>query len=147
MDVEERVAHAADAYAQRYNCAQSVLVAYCDDLGMTDQAALMLVEGLGAGMAKMQEVCGAYSAATMVVSYLCVDGRVDLARREALYAALRDMADAFSGECGGLLCRDILNGNKPWPNCCPHVVEKAVRLVDELLASPEIRAIQEPRCV
>lgn len=142
MNVEDKVSYAATAYAQRYNCAQSVLGAYADDLGLTEKHALMLAEGLGAGMAKMQEVCGAYSAAAMVVSFACVDGDVNLERREALYAELRSMAQEFECRCGGLLCRDILDGRKPWPNCCPDVVEKSVRLLEETLESSAVKEIK-----
>ena len=42
-----------------YNCAQAVLYAGCDRLPLEKDTALRLACGLGAGMGRKQEVCGA----------------------------------------------------------------------------------------
>jgi hypothetical protein len=52
---------AVEKFLAGYNCAQAVLYAFCDDLCLDKDAALKLACGLGAGMARRQEVCGAIS--------------------------------------------------------------------------------------
>ena len=55
---------AKNNFMQGYNCAQAVLLAFCDDLGFDEQTALMLASPFGGGIGRMREVCG-----TVTVSY------------------------------------------------------------------------------
>ena len=49
---------AKNNFMQGYNCAQAVLLAFCDDLGFDEQTALMLASPFGGGIGRMREVCG-----------------------------------------------------------------------------------------
>jgi hypothetical protein len=42
---------------QGYNCAQSVLFSFCDDLNLDKDKALKIACGFGAGMGRKEEVC------------------------------------------------------------------------------------------
>ena len=48
-----------------YNCAQSVLLAFAEDLGLDGDFALRLSSSFGGGMGRLREVCGAVSAILM----------------------------------------------------------------------------------
>lgn len=50
-----------------YNCAQSVLYAFAPDLGLDGETALKVATGLGAGMARRGEVCGAVTGGILVL--------------------------------------------------------------------------------
>jgi C_GCAxxG_C_C family probable redox protein len=50
-----------------YNCAQSVLYAYGPDLGLEAETALKVATGLGAGMGRRGEVCGALTGGILVL--------------------------------------------------------------------------------
>ena len=54
-------------FLQGYNCSQSVLLAFCDDLGFDEQTALMLASPFGGGMGRLREVCGTLSGAYMAL--------------------------------------------------------------------------------
>jgi C_GCAxxG_C_C family probable redox protein len=58
---------AVEKFLSGYNCAQSVLYSFCDDLRFDGDAALRLACGFGAGMGRKQEVCGAVSGGIIAI--------------------------------------------------------------------------------
>jgi C_GCAxxG_C_C family probable redox protein len=52
----------------KMNCAQSVINAFCEDLGLDRSLALRLALGFGGGMGHTGQTCGAVSAAYMVIN-------------------------------------------------------------------------------
>ena len=64
----ERAKLAQDFHNQGYNCAQAVVCAYCDLVGLDKETAYKMSEGFGFGMGCM-EMCGALSGAAE-----CADG-------------------------------------------------------------------------
>ncbi len=54
-----------------FNCAQSVLVFYQDEIDITKDDLLKISCGFGAGIGRMQDTCGAYSGACMVIGLKC----------------------------------------------------------------------------
>lgn len=57
-----RSQQAIELFNQGYNCAQSVLGAFCEDLGIDFETALRLSSSFGGGMGRLREVCGAVSS-------------------------------------------------------------------------------------
>ena len=57
MSVRSEIAIAK--FTQGFNCAQSIIYAFSDDLGIDKDTALKIACGFGAGMGRKQEVCGA----------------------------------------------------------------------------------------
>ena len=51
--MENRVERAVTNHNRGYNCAQSVVCAYCELFGMDESAAFRLAEGFGGGMGGM----------------------------------------------------------------------------------------------
>ena len=64
---EERVRKAEALFTGGCNCAQAVFAAFADEFGMDEELAKRLATGLGGGVGRMREVCGAVSAAAMVI--------------------------------------------------------------------------------
>jgi C_GCAxxG_C_C family probable redox protein len=52
---------AVQKFTSGYNCAQSVLSSFSNDLGLDENTPLKIACGFGAGMGRKQEVCGAVS--------------------------------------------------------------------------------------
>ena len=63
---DEYAAAARENFLAGYNCAQSVLLAFAEEIGETPERALRLASPLGAGMGRLRQVCGALSAAFLV---------------------------------------------------------------------------------
>ena len=102
---------AVDKFAEGYNCAQSVVFAFCDECGLSQDAALKVSCGFGGGMGRKQEVCGAVAGGIMVLGLrhgrAAQDGR---SVTEALYPMTREFMDGFADRNGSYLCRDLLSG-------------------------------------
>ena len=60
-------------FLQGYNCSQSVVTAFAPQLGLTEEMALRLSAGFGAGIGRMREVCGAFCGVVTVLSMVYDD--------------------------------------------------------------------------
>lgn len=59
LNKEERVRRAEELFMQGYNCSQSVVAAFADIYGYTEEQALKLSAGFGGGIGRMRMTCGA----------------------------------------------------------------------------------------
>lgn len=109
MNAEDKGALAKRYFEEGYNCAQSVLLAFCDEIGFSQEKAALLASTFGGGMGRMREVCGAVSAMLMVEGLL--EGYSDPKAKEEkseLYAEVRDLAEQFRNKNHSIICRDLL---------------------------------------
>ena len=60
----ERSDQASELFLSGYNCAQSVVLSFADDLKFSKELGQMMAAGFGGGMGKQQETCGAVTGAT-----------------------------------------------------------------------------------
>jgi len=109
MKAEEKAELARDYFEKGYNCAQSVLLAFCDETGLTEQEAAMLASSFGGGMGRMREVCGAVSSMLMILGitngYSDPD---DKQKKDAHYAKVQQLAERFREKNHSIICRDLL---------------------------------------
>lgn len=148
MNATEKSLLAKRYFEEGYNCAQSVLLAFCDETGFSRDQAARLASTFGGGMGRMREVCGAVSAMFMVQGLL--EGYSDPKAKEekaAVYAQVRTIADRFREKNHSIICRDLLidvettPGGEPEPRApeyyarrpCGCYVEDAAGLIAEAL--------------
>ena len=102
---------AVSKFSEGYNCAQSVLFAFCDDLGLDRNTALKLACGFGAGMGRKEEVCGAVSGGIIVIAARYGRGdKDDRTATELTYRKTRELMDRFEQRHGTFICRKLLRG-------------------------------------
>ncbi len=102
---------AIQKHIEGYNCAQAVLFAYSQALGLEPDTALKLACGLGAGMGRKGEVCGAVTGAILALGAKYGRGtNEDRPVTIATYAKVRDLMDEFRAAHGTVICRELLNG-------------------------------------
>ena len=100
---------AYECFRKGYNCSQSVVIAYADELGLDEQTAARLACGFGGGMGRMREVCGTFSGMVMVISWLYgYDDPKDLEGKTELYEKIRTLADRFRRDNSSIICKDLL---------------------------------------
>lgn len=132
-------------FGNRFHCSQSVLAAYADELGLTQEQALKIAYCFNSGMRK-GEVCGACSGALMVLGmkYGQYD-KDDFESRKVADRMTAEFLEAFEKENGSYICNDLLGCDISTPdgvkkaiehNCfadiCPKMVASAVRILEEM---------------
>lgn len=58
---------ALSLFKSGYNCAQSILVAFANEAGVDDEMAFSMASGLGGGVGRTQNICGAINAGAIVL--------------------------------------------------------------------------------
>jgi C_GCAxxG_C_C family probable redox protein len=148
---------ALEKFLAGYNCAQSVLYAYGPGLGLDGEISLKAATGLGAGMARRGEVCGAVTGGILALGLKYGRGaRQDRAATEETYRRTLELMGRFEKRHGSCLCRVLLEGcdlqteagqqyfkehdllHKTCIGCVQSVVEILAQLVD----APEVRAVE-----
>ena len=106
MNEKER---AIELFQQGYNCSQSVFTAFADRFDIDEDTAKKISAGLGGGVGRMREVCGAVSGAAMVIGSICsaTDGK-DSDSKQKNYELVREFADRFTKRNGTVICRELL---------------------------------------
>lgn len=97
-------------FLKGYNCSQSVLGAFAEDLGLDLETALRLSSSFGGGMGRLREVCGAVSGMFLVagLKYGYSDPHDQPAKAEH-YQRIQDLAAEFREENGSIVCRELLH--------------------------------------
>ena len=73
----DRKLKATELHHKGFNCAQAVVMAYCDLFDMDQKTAMRAAEGFGAGMGSFTQVCGALSGAVMLAGLKNSDADVE----------------------------------------------------------------------
>ena len=95
-------------FLQGYNCSQSVVAAFAPQLGLTEETALRLSAGFGAGIGRMREVCGAFCGVVTVLSMVYADP-TDPKDKSRIYALVQQAAEQYRARNGGsIICRELL---------------------------------------
>ena len=108
----------------RYNCAQSVLIPFAEDMGLTREQAKELTAYFGGGMG-CGAVCGAVTGALLAMGGL----NIPMERRAELFSR-------FRAENGALNCAELLKAaaerGETKKEHCDRLVEQCLDFVCEL---------------
>ena len=116
--------YAAELFLKGYNCAQSVMVAFCDVTGLEEDFAARMASSFGGGMGRMREVCGAVSGMLMVAGLLYgYETPGDDVRKKELYTIVQELSGKFREEVGSIVCREILKNPPSDPAPSPRTEE------------------------
>lgn len=92
------------------NCAQSVLCAFSDKIGIDERTCMKLASSFGGGMGRLREVCGAVSAMFMIAGLLKgYEIAGDDIGKTRQYQLVQDLAKKFKAKYGTIICRELLN--------------------------------------
>lgn len=143
----KREEQAAANFLAGCNCAQAVLMAYADVLGLTQEQAALVSVGHGGGMGRLRLHCGAFSAAVMLAGALEGAEGVKKEHRPQTYARVQEIHRRFVERNGTISCAELLGRAKvpenPTPEertpeyyrrrPCEGVIRSACRIIDEML--------------
>ena len=123
MNKMEHAKQLRDITEKHYNCAQSVLVPFAKEMGMTEEQAYNLGAHFGAGM-RHGSTCGALSGALMVL------GAMGYGEQEA-QGVLRSFRDKNGvTDCAHLLANAKERGEEKKPHCDRLVCECVETLLE-----------------
>jgi C_GCAxxG_C_C family probable redox protein len=106
---ENRIERAVALFKSGYNCSQSVVAAFADLYGFTEEQALRMSASFGGGIGRMRQTCGA--ACGMFLLAGLDTGAVDAEDRVGKshnYEVVQQLAERFKAENGSLICAELL---------------------------------------
>lgn len=133
--MSERIEKAAAYHKKGYNCAQSVLCAYCDLFGLDEVTAFRISEGFGLGMGNMEGTCGALTAVDMLMGLKNSDGSLEAPKtKRETYKKVKELHEAFEVKNGSVICKELKGVDSGTPlRSCDGCIEDAARLVENIL--------------
>lgn len=118
-----------------YNCAQAVICAFSEELGVSEEILFKAAEGFGLGMGCMNGTCGAVSGAVMAAGFKNSTGNFDGPKSKLdTYKLSKQILESFEEKNGSVTCRELKGVDTGTVlRSCPGCIEDAVDLVNEVL--------------
>lgn len=116
INKEERIRRAEELFMQGFNCSQAVVAAFADLYDYSEEQALKMSAGFGAGIGRMRMSCGAFNGLALLAGLDC--GSVtpgDQAGKSYNYKVVQQLAERFKEEHGSLICAELLKLKKGAP--------------------------------
>ena len=139
-----RFEKAAEYHHKGFNCCQSVLAAYADLTGLSEQASFDLGGGFGAG-AQTGELCGAITGAILTLGMLTpVDAEDPVGSKRRTGKLAKEFQKRFQEKFGDLRCHPLLKreiqATEETPaaqeldltNRCDILIVSAVEIIEEM---------------
>lgn len=134
---------ALNLFKKNYSCAQSVLIAFADEVDIDKNLAFRIAAGLGGGIGRSQNICGAINAGAVVLGLKFGNYTEDDIESKNLMA---NVVGQYIEECkralGATQCLDLIkvdlnnNEQKDFANKTGHlerVCNNAVYVTSEIL--------------
>ena len=99
-----------ELFKSGYNCSQSVLGVFCEELGLDFKTAMKISSSFGGGMGRMREVCGAVTGMFMAAGLMYSSSDASNANKTAQYKIVQELAQKFKDKNGSIICRELLEG-------------------------------------
>ena len=139
-----RYEKAAAYHHKGFNCCQSVLAAYTDLTGLSEQASFDMGGGFGAG-AQTGELCGAITGAIMTLGLLTpVNPEDPVGSKRRTGALAKEFQKRFQEKFGDLRCHPLLKADihatdatpaaqdMGLTNRCDVLIISAIEIIDEM---------------
>ena len=132
MTMKDRVEKAVELFKSGYNCSQSVVAAFADMYGFTQEQALRMSASFGGGIGRMRQTCGAACGMFLLAGLEkgAVDGK-DREGKAANYALVQQLAEEFRKRNGSMICARTEQYYAKRP--CAKMVEEAAAIWAEYL--------------
>lgn len=97
------------------NCAQSVALAFKNELDLDEKKIEQLTIGFGGGLARLRLTCGVVSGMAFVLGSV-----FEHKGKQAVYQIIQQACECFKTKTGSLICGELLSGvtsdNSPIPS-------------------------------
>lgn len=148
MNNQSKISEAVACFNNGFNCSQAILSTYCEKFGLDKNTAMRIACGLGAGMGRLQETCGAVSGAYLLIGLKYgMFQKEDNSAKEKTYAMVREFSKMFEERNHTTNCCELLGINltdedrqiatERVKKICPKMIQDAAEIVEKLLFSSE----------
>ncbi|WP_290770499.1 C-GCAxxG-C-C family protein [Anaerofustis sp.] len=121
---------AVKLHDEKYNCCQSVVLAFCDEIGIEKQELAKLVANLGGGLGYAGEVCGTVSGMAIVSGYLGKwDVPTDQESKKVSYDTIKELVEEFKEKNNYTRCPDLLEQRHSGGTTCSELIGIAADMV------------------
>ena len=93
-------------FLQGFNCCQAVVLAFKDEIKLSEDDIKRLAIGFGGGLARQRLTCGAVSGMAMVIGA----ANADKSKAE-VYLLIQKACEDFKAETGSIICGELLSGD------------------------------------
>jgi len=138
---------AVECFNNNFNCCQAILATYGPEFGLSEETALKLATGFGAGISYTGNTCGAVTGALMVIGLK--HGKVkagdDTAKEKTNYLCNKFISE-FEEKNGSVICNKLLNidiSNRDelemakekmlFTTLCPKLVDSSGKILEKIL--------------
>lgn len=97
---------AKENFLSGMNCCQAVVLAFKEEMGLSEETLKKLSIGFGGGFARQRLICGAVSGMNIVLSFVLSDGK----DKGKIYAIIQNACERFKAETGSIICGELLSG-------------------------------------
>ncbi len=145
--MEEKIKSAVESYNDGYNCAQSVLAVFAQELGMDRDTAMKIACGFGSGMGRSGNMCGAVTGGMLVLGLKF--GMMDSESqedKEKTYEEVAVLLERIKTIHGSANCTDLMGVDLGTPEglqesqdrdlsdkVCSKIIEDVTRILEELI--------------
>lgn len=112
---------------RHYNCAQSVLIPFSEELGLDKEMAYKVAGGFGGGM-RTGSVCGAITGGIMALGLMGLDTPQNI---QKIFENVKSNHDGYT-DCKDLLRRNSEKGLEK-SNHCDNMVYQVIQAVEEIV--------------
>jgi len=144
----DKTQKAVDYFNKGYNCSQAIFTAFNENNGISEETALKISCGFGAGCGRLGSTCGAVSGAFMVIGSKFGKFRADDdAAKEKTYLKVREFAQRFMELNKSINCSDLLGCHLGTSEgmekakkeglvkkICPQLVREAAEILSAVIA-------------
>ncbi|MBN2513731.1 MAG: C_GCAxxG_C_C family protein [Sedimentisphaerales bacterium] len=144
--MEQRIQQAVDLFEEGYSCSQAILAAYAGTFNLDRNTALRIASGLGGGVGRNGDMCGAVTGAVLVLGlqFGTTDPKDKTAKFET-YKKVRMFTEEFKHRAGSVVCRELLGFDFNTPEGlirvnqpgafehCPEFVRIAAEILESML--------------
>lgn len=118
--MEDRIEKAVELFKSGFNCSQSVVAAFADMYGFSEEQALRMSASFGGGIGRMRQTCGAACGMFLLAGLEkgAIDGK-DREGKAANYALVQELAEEFKKRNGSMICAELLGLKKPEGSSIP----------------------------
>lgn len=133
-------------FSDQFNCSQAVFSAYSEKFGISEDDAIRIATGFGAGFGREQEVCGAISGAVMVLGCRYFDENDVPGSKEIIYQKTQELLKKFKEKNITIRCyeltgidfkkdinREEFKKQQIQEKVCKKSIEDVCEILDEIL--------------